>query len=105
MNMKIGDLAKFTVHTIAYQVVRNEALNSLLSRITGADIKQNLAEKVLADALRLAPGFVKLTNNKMLGERTSELVSLTSSLFFSNTREQTMQAIGDLVKIIIASEG
>ncbi len=105
MNIKVGDVVKFAIHAIAYQAVKSDVVSSLLSRITSAGVKEKLAEKVLADVIGLAPGYFEDTGSKMLGARTPEIVSLSSSLFFSNTREQTRQGIGDLVTLIAASKG
>ncbi len=104
MNIKV-DQVKVALRVVTYKALdKNDTLNSLANRVTsGAVNRDKLAERILSDVIKMAPGI--MASSKMLGERTPEIISQASNLFFNNTRAQTEQGIASLIGLLAASKG
>ncbi|MFT8211877.1 MAG: hypothetical protein ACMZI0_17280 [Symbiopectobacterium sp.] len=88
--MNISDGVKLAARTLTYKAMdSSKVINTLVSRITfGSVTRDTLAKNILSGTVNLAQQYE--CDQKLLGERSAEIVSLARSVLFDNTMVQAL---------------
>lgn len=103
--MKISDGVKLAARTLTYKAMdSSKVVNTLVNRITfGSVTRDTLAKNILSGTVNLAQQYA--CEQKLLGERSAEIVSLGRSVLFDNTMAQVKEGAGPLVSLLMEYNG
>lgn len=103
--MKISDGMKLAARTLTYKAMdSSKVVNTLVNRITfGSVSRDTLAKNILSGTVNLAQQYA--CEQKLLGERSAEIVSLGRSVLFDNTVAQVKEGASPLVSLLMEYNG
>lgn len=103
MNVSAG--MKLAARTVTYKAMdSSKVIDTLVNRITfGSVTRDTLAKNILSGTINLAQEYA--CDQKLLGDRSAEIVSLARSVLFDNTLKQVKDGAGPLVSLLMEYNG
>lgn len=98
-------LIKLGAQSLTYTLLdRSRVLNGLAKRITfGSVTCDKLAKSIISNTVAVAQHYA--IASKALGKRSAEIINLSKSVLFDNTRQQVDNGVAPLVTLLLQSKG